>query len=381
MKRILINGAGGFIGRHLVETFLRSGYQVRASDIASADLSWAQAQGVEIVHASLDDPKAIEKSVQGTDMVVHSAAIFNLSVPRNTIVQTNVDGTRHYCKAAVKHNVERFVFFSTSGIYGVPKKAFITEDGAKNPRNPYEESKWLSEQCAMSFHKKHGLPVVAIRPTLVYGPGSRYGQALYLSLFSSLKCWGIDSLYLPRGGKINHQVHVTDVCQAVKLLAETNAQVEGDVFNVADREPTSAGEIISCLGELTGIDIKLQPALLNTLLSPGLRHGQGLIDKHFLANFNKRLEKTWPRIVDYCGLKPMLNPYFDSAWLNYLWADHSYSTKKLRHLGWEASVPSFQQGMPATLQWYREQRWLPTVEAMANYAANRKARKLSKSPA
>lgn len=381
MKRVLINGAGGFIGRHLVETFVNAGYQVRASDIESADLSWAQPLGVETVYASLNDPKAIEQSVKGMDIVVHSAAIFNLSVPRNTIIQTNVDGTRHYCEAAVKHGIQRFVFFSTSGVYGVPKKPYITEDGPKNPRNPYEESKWLSEQCAMSFHKKHQLPVVAVRPTLVYGPGSRYGQALYLSLFSALKCWGMESLYVPRGGKINHQVHVADVCQAVKVLAETNAAVEGEVFNVADREPTSAGEIIACLGELIGIETNFQPALLNTLLSPGLRHGQGLIEKHFLSNFNKRLEKTWPRIVEQCGLKPMLNPYFDSAWFNYLWADHSYSTKKIRRLGWEASVPSFQQGMPATLQWYREEGWLPTIDAMSDYAANRKARKLSKIPA
>ena len=374
MKKVLINGAGGFIGANLVEHFINAGYSVRESDIAGANLERAKSLGAEIAYAALNDPEAIDASMKGIDVVIHSAAIFNLAVPRDEIIATNVNGTRYYCEAALKHGVERFVLFSTVGVYGIPRCTNITEDDTKSPRNPYEESKWLSEQVGMKYHYERGLPLTALRPTLVYGPGSRYGQAMYVTLFSALKCWGFDNLPIPAGGKVNHHVHVLDVCSAVQTLAEASNLVHGQAFNVADEHPLTSASAMECFCELSGIKAELKPQALQFAMAPTLKHGQGLLKKHLLGTLNKRLEKTWPRLVERFNLEPAFQPTFDVGWLDYLWADHSYSTEKLKSLGWNAQVPTFTEGLPETVEWYRAQRWLPSIEEMQTFATETKQR-------
>ena len=359
--KVLINGAGGFIGSHLVRDFLAAGYAVRASDMPGVDLSWAAKAGAETVASSLEDFSSVDRAVEGVDIVVHTAAIFDLACPREKILTVNIQGTRYHCEAAVKHKVRRFVLFSTSGIYGAPKQIPCREDAPKNPRNAYEESKWLSEELAMDFYHEHGLPVTALRPTLVYGPGSKYGQAMYLTLFLCLKFWGMKAFPIGKGGRLTHHVHVDDVVSAVRVLAESPDAV-GRGFNVADSIPVSAEDTMRLLCESTGLAVRDLPSFINTLAEPMYRMAPYLFTRQIEA-LNRRLARSWPRLVQEHGLEPALQSRFDMGWLAYLSSDHHYSTDALRALGWEPSK-QFLDGMRETVAWYQDQKWIPTAAAM-----------------
>lgn len=366
-KRILVNGAGGFIGGNVVRRLLARGYRVRASDQPGVDLSWAAQAGAETAAASLLDAKAIARSLRGVDVVVHAAAIFDLTTPAETIIRVNTQGTHNYCRAAVNQGVQRLIQFSTVGVYGVPNRRAIAESGRKRPRNPYEASKWQSEQIAMSYAGQNGLRVAALRPTLVYGPGSRYGQAIYLTLFACLAAWGVKRLPVPAGGRLTHHIHVDDVAAAVEALIEANVSAYGRAYNVADSLPLNSQQVLDLLSRQMGFELNLLPAALNSVLAPSFRWGQPWLVK-YLANLNRRMQNTWKAFGERGWVQPALTPKFDQGWLDYLWADHSFSTKALQHLGWRPSVPSFLQGLPPTIAWYRQQRWLPTVQQLQAFA-------------
>ncbi len=372
----VVNGAGGFIGSNLVRRLLEAGYQVRATDRPGSDLGWARESGAQIAYAGLDDAKAIDESVDGADLIVHTAAIFDLSADRDHILDTNVTGTDYYCRSALRHGCKRLIMFSTSGVYGVPRDCPISEDGPKRPRNPYEESKWESEKLAMAFHRQQGLPVVAIRPTLVYGPGSRYGQAMYLTLFMMLRYWGLKSLPLPRGGRLTHHVHVDDVCSAVEALIQAPDAVVGKSFNVADDDPMNAQDVVQLFCEHVGIEVSVLPGVLNLALGPGIRFGRRPISR-FVENLNKGMQKTWPRLAEQLGLASGFDPRFDPGWLDYLWADHQYDTTALREFGWRPTVPSFRTGMPDTIKWYEDNGWIPSRRQLDQLAASRQQLKES----
>lgn len=372
--RILVNGAGGFIGSNLVRQLALAGHCVRASDLPAVDLGWAKALGAEVESAALLDAAAIERSLKDVDVVVHSAAIFDLSVPADEIMRVNTEGTRNYCKAAVKQGVKRLVQFSTVGVYGVPAEPKIAESGKKRPRNAYERSKWESEKIAMGYHGKNGLRIAAVRPTLVYGPGSRYGQAMYLTLFSCLRAWGLDSLPLPAGGKLTHHVHVDDVCSAVRVLIEAGDDAYGRPYNIADTAPLSSESVMAFLCREMAMDVRWLPERTNAAVGPLFRWGQPVL-RSYLQDLNTRMEKTWKGLIERQGLKPALKPKFDEGWLDYLWADHSFSTAALQGIGWRPTVKSFLQGMPRTIDWYRAERWLPSRGQLNDEALRRQQRR------
>lgn len=356
---VLVTGAGGFIGASLVRALAAEGYRVRASDLPQVDLRWARDLGAEIVPSALEDAPSIDRAVAGCARVVHAAAIFDLSVDAATIRRVNVEGTERFCEAAVRHGVKRLVLFSTAGVYGVPQDKPAREDSPKRPRNAYETSKWESEQVAMRYHRERGLAVTALRPTLVYGPGSKYGQAMYLALFSLLRYWGLRRLPIPAGGKLTHHVHVDDVVAAALTLLEADG-VAGRAFNVADDTPIDAEAALRFYCDSVGITLTRLPAALQPALGPALRYGPRLFAGR-LARLNAAMERTWPRLVGEAGLAPVLRPRLDAGWFDYLWADHVYATDALRGLGWRPRR-SFHEGIAETLAWYRAQRWLPTKE-------------------
>lgn len=358
--KVFLNGAGGFLGSHVAEKLIEAGHKVKACDMPNIDLSRAKAIGCEIGYATLDDTEKIKKEMKGCDAVIHTAAIFNFAVPMPKMWQVNVEGTENVCKIACELGVEKFVMFSTVGVYGRPVRVPCKEDDPKNPRNPYEITKWESEKVAFKYHKDHGLPVFAIRPTLVYGPRSRYGVIQYLCGLTSLKLnYKLKSLPIIKGGPVSHMVHAEDVARAVVFLLKRD-DVIGNSYNIVDEGPLTVEDYFKTL--LDCVDIKAIPKIP---YSPFLwrKTAEFIANKgHMLIRrLNKRIRRDWEEIVKKFDLVKAFEPDLHLDWLLYASADHYYDNSKIKALGFEFKHPRFADELKNVVEWYRENRWLPRI--------------------
>lgn len=178
-KRVLVTGAGGFIGSHLVDRLLREGAEVRAfvrynsrGDVGA--LAWeSDVSGVDVRRGDLRDVETVESATDGCHTILHLAALvaipYSYLAPRD-VVETNVIGTLNVLTAARSRDVARVVCLSTSEVYGTPERAPIVEDDALRAQSPYAASKIAADMLALSFHRSYGLPAGLARPFNTYGP-------------------------------------------------------------------------------------------------------------------------------------------------------------------------------------------------------------------
>jgi NAD dependent epimerase/dehydratase len=180
-SRILVTGAGGFIGSHLTEALLREGAWVRALLHYNSRGDWARLthlideppRRLEIRAGDVRDPFLVESMVEGVDIVVHLAAL--VPVPYSYLapaefVDTNVRGTLHLLEAARRHGVERFIQTSSSEVYGSARYTPIDEAHPLQAQSPYAASKIGADALAESYHRSFGVPVTILRPFNAYGP-------------------------------------------------------------------------------------------------------------------------------------------------------------------------------------------------------------------
>ena len=362
MKTALITGAAGFIGSQLVEAFAGAGYEVRASDRPGTDLSIAEGCGAEIAPADLLDGDGIGRITDGVDVVVNAAAVFDLASSYRAMHAVNVEGVDRLCTAAFEAGVDRFIQFSSVAVYGVPKSIPCREEARKRPTEPYARTKWAGESVAMRHYRDTGLPVTVLRPTLVYGPRSRYGLAVYMSMMALCKASGKDP-YLIEGGPLTHYVHVEDVVGAALLLARSGG-VMGKAFNIADDEPIRAGDMFRTLTEIfdlrPGRTFRYVAAVWRPLVRLALTLGP-----RELKGVNARGRKGMKRMVERYGLEPAFDFHLDKGWLSYMRGDQCYDNSAIKALGLTLQHPSFTEGIRETVGWYRENRWLPDFDAEA----------------
>jgi len=179
--KILVTGADGFIGSHLVEELVRTGHEVKAFVLYNSFNSWGwldhcgpDVKGrFEVFAGDIRDPYGVKEAMKGCDAVLHLAAL--IAIPYSyhspdTYVDTNVKGTLNVLQAARELGVKRLVHTSTSEVYGTARFVPITEEHPLQGQSPYSATKIAADQLAYSFHASFGLPVVIARPFNTYGP-------------------------------------------------------------------------------------------------------------------------------------------------------------------------------------------------------------------
>ena len=178
---ILVTGADGFIGSHLTEALVRSGYKVRAFVYYNSFNSWGwldqcadDVKGqFEVFAGDIRDPHGVKEAMKGCDVVLHLAALiaipFSYHSP-DTYVDTNIKGTLNVLQAARELGIKRIIHTSTSEVYGTAQFVPITEKHPLQGLSPYSATKIAADQLAHSFHSSFDLPVVTIRPFNTYGP-------------------------------------------------------------------------------------------------------------------------------------------------------------------------------------------------------------------
>jgi len=263
-RPVLVTGAGGFIGSHLVEALVEWGAQVRAfvrynsrGDIGLLSLlSPAERAAVEIVTGDLRDPHTVMHACRGVTHVFHLGALIAIPYsylhPRE-VVETNVLGTLNVLMAARELGVERVVHTSTSEVYGTAQAVPISEDHPLQGQSPYSASKIGADKLAESFYCSYDLPVATIRPFNTYGPRQSARAVIPTIITQALV---LDLVYLGALSPRRDFTYVEDIVDGFLKVAEADRAV-GQTINVGSDQEISIGDLAQKIVHLVGRDAKI----------------------------------------------------------------------------------------------------------------------------
>ena len=228
-KRFLVTGGAGFLGINLVRYLRQRGHEVTSLDFAPFDYPDMMGQ-IRIVDGDIRDRTAVDRAMEGVDIVVHTAAALPLYQPED-IMSTDLEGTRVVFESAHAAGVKRAVHISSTAVYGIPDHHPLLETDDLHGVGPYGVAKVKAEEVCAAFRDK-GMCVPIIRPKSFIGPER-------LGVFALLYDWAKDGKGFPMigTGKNRYQLlDVEDLCQAIYLCAFLDEKMVDDVFNVGAKE-------------------------------------------------------------------------------------------------------------------------------------------------
>ncbi len=265
MKKALVTGGAGFIGSNLVDALLDKGLSVTVIDNLSAGKRENLNSKANFVNADIRDIDAIEEAFRGADLVFHTAAMprvqYSIENPIETH-QVNVTGTLNVLGLSAKHGVGKFVFSSSSAVYGDSEEGAMKEDDPASPKSPYALHKYVCEEYCRLYSEIYSLPTVSLRYFNVYGerqdPEGAY--ALVIAKFIDKKKRGEKLTITGDGEQTRDFVHVRDVVRANILSAYSTDLNSGEVLNIGSGRSVSVNEIARIIGgEAEYIDPRLEP--------------------------------------------------------------------------------------------------------------------------
>ena len=250
MPRVLITGAGGFIGSHLVDSQLERGFEVRAIDL-HLDLLQHQKDHprLEIITGDLTKVDLIQL-LNDVDTVYHLAsAHLDVALSDEHYRLVNVVATRNLLAAAQRAGVRRFVHCSSVGVIGDVEQPPANEESACHPTNIYERTKLEGERVALEFASQTGFPIVVMRPAWVYGPRCPRTAKLFRTISKGrFPIFG-------RGRNMRHPVYISDAIRGLELCAEA-AGVEGEMFIVAGAQPVESKELVNAISRALRVRVQ-----------------------------------------------------------------------------------------------------------------------------
>ncbi|MEJ5223390.1 MAG: GDP-mannose 4,6-dehydratase [Anaerolineales bacterium] len=279
-KRVLVTGAGGFIGSHLVERLVSLGASVRAfvrynsrGDVGLLSVINPQARAaVEIVSGDLRDPLAMDQAVKGCDVVFHLGAL--IAIPYSylhpyEVAETNVMGTLNVLNACRERGVARLVHTSTSEVYGTARYAPIDEPHPLQGQSPYSASKIGADKLVESFHLSFGLPTVTVRPFNTFGPRQSARAVIPTIITQAL---ANDVIRLGSLETTRDFTFVDDTVEGFICAAQAEG-VEGLTVNLGTGREVTIGELAQQIIERVGTTarIELDPARLRPADSEVMR--------------------------------------------------------------------------------------------------------------
>lgn len=262
MSLYLITGGAGFIGSHIARRLVKEGKSVRIFDNFSTG-KWENLEGirndVDVVEGDLRDEDAVRRAVKGCGVVFHEAAL--ASVPRSVANpgptnDVNITGMLNLLTAARDENVSRFVFASSSSVYGNSDKPSKSEEDPTDPLSPYAITKRVGEMYGLVFHSLYELPFVAIRYFNVFGPyqDEDSDYAAVIPIFTSSMLQGKPAVIYGNGEQSRDFTFVSNIVDA-NLLAVERDEAVGQVINVACDNSYDLNYLVGALNRLLGTSI------------------------------------------------------------------------------------------------------------------------------
>jgi len=266
-KRILVTGAGGFIGSHLTETLLEISAEVRAfvhynsrSDWGFLDdLSSDIKSNIDVISSDLRDYHAVKQATKQVDIVFHLGASigipYSLAFP-NDVAQTNVMGTLNVLNASLENEVPKVIHTSTSEIYGSAQYVPIDERHPPSPQSPYAASKIAADKFAEAYYCSYNLPVTILRPFNTFGPRQSM-RAIIPTVITQL--FEGNKLVVGNLEPRRDFTFVSDTVNGFILLAKKDG-VGGQTFNLGTGKDISIKELIVLISKLIAVEPEIEIA-------------------------------------------------------------------------------------------------------------------------
>jgi dTDP-glucose 4,6-dehydratase len=257
--QVLVTGAGGFIGSHLVENLVSKGTRVRAfvhyNSRGDAGLLRLVPRDVldqvEIISGDICDPQAVQSAVKGCEVVFHLGALISIPysyIHPTEVAQTNLMGTLNVLNACREHATERLVHTSTSEVYGTALQVPISESHPLQGQSPYSASKIGADKLAESYYCAFGLPVVTVRPFNTFGPRQSARAVIPTIITQALVR---DAIHLGNLETRRDFTYVLDTVSGFLCAAEAEG-VEGEVLNLGTGTEIKVGDLAEKIIRLVG---------------------------------------------------------------------------------------------------------------------------------
>ena len=315
---ILVTGADGFIGSHLVESLVLAGHKVRAFVMYNSFNSWGWLDHCkqevksefEVVSGDIRDPNGVRTAMRGCDAVLHLAAL--IAIPYSyhspdTYVDTNIKGTLNIVSAARDLGIQKVVHTSTSEVYGTAQFVPITEEHPLQGQSPYSASKIGADQIAMSFYTSFETPISIIRPFNTYGP-RQSARAVIPTIITQLAN-GKKQIKLGALSPTRDFNYVADTVSGF-VAALNSKEGIGEVINIGSNFEVSIGDTAKLIAENMGVELEV--------------------------------------LSDEQRFRPSLSE------VERLWASNDKATKLL---GWQpeySGVDGFSRGLRETIEWFKK---------------------------
>jgi nucleoside-diphosphate-sugar epimerase len=327
--KVLVTGATGFIGSHIVDHLLAQGDSVRAlvRPARAERTPLLERERLVWSYGDLVDPTSLQSATDGIEVVYHAAAL--LTAHSDELMRlVNVTGVKNLLEACVQNRVERLVFVSSVAAYAPMRDLVVSEQAPLGGWGPYGRSKAEAEALIRSYADSFRLAYSIVRPCVVYGEGDH--NNFTPRLLRLLRRAVIPVL----NGDDPHMitVHAADIAQAI-ILAGTHPKALGQAYNVTGGAPTSLRELAGIYAELTGERKRLLPI-------PRLGVRTALLARWLLANLRHR---RWEQVAERFRAREYQRSFFLRS--------HQYDISKARgELGYEPGI-NLREGLRRTLAW------------------------------
>lgn len=261
--RILVTGAGGFIGSHLTERLVQAGYEVRAFIHYNSLSRWGWLEKspfksqIEVYMGDIRDYDSVRDAAKGINMIFHLAALIGIPYSYKSplaYIKTNVEGTYNILQAALGEGCRRVVHTSTSEVYGTAQYVPIDEKHPLNAQSPYAATKIAADQMALSYCRSFGLPVAIARPFNTYGP-RQSARAIIPTIITQI-LEGTPALKLGSLVPTRDFNYVQDIVDGFLAIAFSE-NADGEVFNIGSGREISIGNLTSEIIKLTGKNVDI----------------------------------------------------------------------------------------------------------------------------
>lgn len=263
-NKILITGAAGFIGSHLVEYFLNKKYNVIAFDRYNSnnDNGWLKEienkEKLKCILGDIRDYDSVYKALKKCDVVFHLAALIGIPYSYESptaYVKTNIEGTLNVLEASKNLKIKEVIITSTSEVYGTAKKKKLNENDSLAAQSPYAATKIAADQLALSYFRSFNLPLKIIRPFNTFGPRQSL-RAIIPTILSQILS-GKKIINLGNQNSIRDFTFVNDLCSAFEEIY-LSKKFYGQIVNVGSNQEISVKDLVKKISQIVNIKVKIK---------------------------------------------------------------------------------------------------------------------------